>query len=95
MFNQSAELKRMKKRFKVIMNKANNKNQSFIDNLPADTVFKVLAKHNKESNENDMLNSICEETAFEQKSMIDSKLKFSIKQVDVNLNNYMTSSIAS
>lgn len=77
------------------MSKENDKNQSLIDDLLADTVFKVFSRHDKESNENDTLNSMCEETAFEKTSMMSSKLEFSREQIDAGLNDHMTSSIAS
>ncbi len=85
----------MRERSKVAMSKENDKNPSLIGHLPADTVSKVLARHDKGSNRNDTSNSMCEGTAFEETSMVGSKLEFSREQVGAGLNDHMASSVAS
>lgn len=85
----------MEERSKVTMSKEDDKNQSLIGDLPAGTVSKALPRHDKGSNGDDTSNSMCGGTAFEETSMVGSKLGFSREQIGAGLNDHMASSVAS
>ena len=79
--DRRAELKRMEEQSKMAMSKEHDKKQSLMGDLPAGTVSKVLIKQDKGSNGDNMSNSMCGGTAFEETNTVGSKLGFSKEQV--------------